>query len=361
MTLSQNMASEHKIVLMPGDGIGPDVLHQGVRVLEKVSAKYGYSFVYEECLIGGIAYDSVGTPLPDKTVESCVNADAVLLGAVGGPQWDHIEVKHRPEQGLLGIRKALGLYANIRPVIVYPELADASPIKNEIVSNTDLVVVRELLGGIYFGKRDTIDDYAYDTCEYKKDEIERIIRFAANLANNRRKKLTSVDKHNVLDTSRLWRNTCEQLIRQEFPDLDLEHMYIDAATMHLITKPSYFDVLVMDNMFGDILSDETSVLSGSMGLLPSASLNESKNGIYEPIHGSAPDIVGKDIANPIASILSVAMMLDYSFEYIDAAEDIRNAVAQAITQGHRTVDIARSSDQKPLKSSQFTDQVLLNI
>jgi len=354
------MANNYKITLLPGDGIGPDVLGQAVRVLEAVSKIHDISFSFDEFLIGGAGYDAKGTPLPNETIESCLNADAVMLGAVGGPKWDSIEVSMRPEQGLLGIRKALGLFANIRPVKVYPELANASPIKNELIANTDLIVVRELTGGIYFGKRDTIDDYAYDTCEYKANEIQRICRFAANLAMTRKNKLTSVDKANVLDTSRMWRKECETLINNEFPNLSLDHMYIDAATMHLITRPSTFDVLVMDNMFGDILSDETSVLSGSMGLLPSASLNENKNGIYEPIHGSAPDIQGNDIANPIACILSAAMMLEYSLDEQAASDSIRNAVDQAISDGHRTIDIARNNE-KPLKSSQLTNEIINNL
>jgi 3-isopropylmalate dehydrogenase len=351
----------YKIITLPGDGIGPDVCNQSLRVLKVVCEHYKIDLDIREALIGGAAYDQTGTPLPQETIDLCTQADAVLLGAVGGPRWDNIEVKNRPEQGLLGIRQAMGLFVNIRPVIVYPELTDASPLKDSIVAGTDLIVVRELTGGIYFGKRETTNDYAYDTCEYHSYEIERICKFAAKLAVSRKKRLTSVDKANVLDTSRLWRSVCQEVVSKEYPQISLEHMYIDSATMHLITKPSTFDVLVMDNMFGDILSDETSVLSGSMGLLPSASLNDNNNGIYEPIHGSAPDIIGKDIANPIGSILSCAMLLDYSLKAPEAANAIRNAVHKSIAQGYRTIDLVRHSNNDHLSTSAFTSKVIENL
>ncbi|MDW8233233.1 MAG: 3-isopropylmalate dehydrogenase, partial [Roseiflexaceae bacterium] len=312
------------IAALPGDGIGPEVVAEGVRVLRAVGERFGHTFEVREALIGGCAIDATGTALPDETLRLCRESDAVLLGAVGGPKWDNPEAPVRPEQGLLGIRKALGLFANLRPVTLHPRLIAASPLRPERLQGVDLLVVRELTGGIYFGEkgRDTTPDggeSAYDECVYTTAEIERIVRVAANLARNRRKKLTSVDKANVLETSRLWRSVTTRLMRDEFPDVQLDHMLVDACAMHLIRRPADFDVIVTENMFGDILTDEASMLAGSMGMLPSASLGApgdsgkaTRMGLYEPIHGSAPDIAGKGIANPLATILSVALLLRHS-------------------------------------------------
>ncbi len=329
-----------QIVILAGDGIGPEVTHEGVRVLEAIASRFGHEFKFEAHLIGGAAIDATQTALPTPTISACGTADAVLLGAVGGPKWSDPNAKVRPEQGLLAIRKALGLFANLRPVSLHPALLDASPIKPEILQGTDIMVVRELTGGIYFGEKQRTANSASDLCTYTVDEIQRVTRVAGKLAQGRRKFIVSVDKANVLETSRLWRSTVEEVLRDEFPDVSLEHMLVDSAAMHLIKKPASFDVLLTENMFGDILTDEASILSGSLGLLPSASLGAGRLGLYEPIHGSAPDIAGKGIANPYGTILSTAMLLRHSLELLDEAQTVEKAVADAITEGVRTADMA---------------------
>jgi 3-isopropylmalate dehydrogenase len=347
------------IVVLAGDGVGPEVTAQAVRVLEAVSAKYSLDLEFEDALIGGAAYDAVGSPLPDDTVKACKASTGVLLGAVGGPKWADIDVQHRPEQGLLAIRKALGLYANLRPVVTMPELAAASPLKPEKLAGVDILVIRELTGGIYFGKRSRSADAAFDTCEYTVTEIERVCRVAGRLAMERRRKVTSVDKANVLDTSRLWRDVATRIFRSEFPAIKVEHLLVDAAAMHLLSRPADFDVLVTENMFGDILTDEASMLAGSMGLLPSASLGEGSGpGLYEPIHGSAPDIAGQGVANPCGTILSAAMLLRHSVGAETAAAAIEKAVASAIRSGARTRDIAAPGARDWLGTAAFTDVVL---
>jgi len=331
---------EALIALLPGDGIGPEVTEAGRRVLAAVAARHGHRFEMHEGLIGGAAIDARGSALPPDTLELCSRADAVLLGAVGGPKWSDPEATIRPEQGLLDLRSALGVFANLRPVRPLPELFDASAIRAERLEGTDLMVVRELTGGIYFGEKHRDADSASDLCRYTRTEIERIVRVAAGLAQERRGKLASVDKANVLETSRLWRRVTTEIVAAEFPDVELEHMLVDAAAMHLISRPADFDVIVTENMFGDILTDEASMLSASLGMLPSASLGAGTRGLYEPIHGSAPDIAGRDAANPCAMIASVAMLLRYSLGLQEEADAVEHAVAAAIAGGARTADIA---------------------
>ncbi|HEU4328404.1 MAG TPA: 3-isopropylmalate dehydrogenase [Roseiflexaceae bacterium] len=338
------------ITLLPGDGIGPEVVAEGVRVLQAVAERWGHRLELREALLGGCAIDATGTALPEETLRQCQGVDAVLLGAVGGPKWDNPEAKVRPEQGLLGIRKALGLFANLRPVAIHPKLLAASPLRPERLQGVDILVVRELTGGIYFGekKREPLPEggeYALDACVYTTAEIERVVRAAAELARGRRGRLTSVDKANVLETSRLWRSTTVRLMREEYPDVQLDHMLVDACAMHLIRRPADFDVIVTENMFGDILTDEASMLAGSMGMLPSASLGAAggsagRIGLYEPIHGSAPDIAGKGIANPLATILSVALLLRYSLGLEAEARAVEAAVARTIDDGLVTGDVA---------------------
>jgi len=329
-----------QIVILPGDGIGPEVTHEAVRVLEAVASRFGHEFKFESHLIGGAAIDATQSALPSPTVSACGTADAVLLGAVGGPKWSDPNAKVRPEQGLLALRKALGVFANLRPVSLHPALLDASPVKPEVLRGTDILVVRELTGGIYFGEKSRTANSASDLCTYTVEEIQRVTRVAARLAMSRRKSIVSVDKANVLETSRLWRSTVEQVIGSEFPDVRLEHMLVDSAAMHLIKKPASFDVMLTENMFGDILTDEASILSGSLGLLPSASVGSERLGLYEPIPGSATDIAGQAIANPYGTILSAAMLLRHSLELQTEAQVVEKAVAQAISEGVRTADIA---------------------
>jgi 3-isopropylmalate dehydrogenase len=334
------------IAVLAGDGIGPEVVAEGLRVLDAVAEMGGHKFDCQEALIGGCAIDATGSALPESTLNLALAADAVLLGAVGGPKWDDPSAPVRPEMGLLAVRKALGLFANLRPVTVHPALIDASPLKPDRLAGVDLLVVRELTGGLYFGARgrepnpDGDGERAYDTCVYTTPEIERVVRMAATLARGRRKKLTSVDKANVLTTSRLWRNTATRVVRDEFPDIVLEHALVDSCAMHLIRRPSDFDVIVTENMFGDILTDEASVLAGSMGMLPSASLGQGTRGLYEPIHGSAPDIAGRGIANPIGTILSVALLLRHSIGLDAEARAIESAVSRVLFSDCRTPDIA---------------------
>ena len=331
---------EALIVLLPGDGIGPEVTAAGREVLEALAAKRRHTFRFGEALIGGSAIDACGDPLPPETIAACKASHAVLLGAVGGPKWDDPDATVRPEQGLLGIRAALGVFANLRPVSIYPQLAAASPLKPEILEGVDLLVVRELTGGIYFGAKTRDQDSASDLCTYTVPEVERVVRIAAGLARSRRGRLCSVDKANVLETSRLWRSVTNRVMRDEFADVALETLLVDAAAMHLLSRPRDFDVIVTENMFGDILTDEASMLAGSMGMLPSASLGAGKCGLYEPIHGSAPDIAGRGLANPCAMIASVAMMLRHSLGLEAEALAVERAIAGAISDGARTADIA---------------------
>lgn len=338
----------YKIALIPGDGIGPEVVQEAVQVLEAIGEKYGHSFTFERVLMGGCAIDAVGKSYPDGTAEKCKACDAVLLGAVGGPKWGHAtEPEKRPETALLSIRRDLGLYANLRPAALRPALADACPLKPEEVPNgIDLMMVRELTGGIYFGKRERYQtedrgEEAADRMAYSEQEIERIGRRAFELARLRRGKVSSVDKANVLETSRLWRSVMHRLA-QEYSDVAYEDVLVDNAAMQLVKDPGQFDVVVTENMFGDILSDEASMITGSIGLLPSASIGDTAPGLYEPIHGSAPDIAGKDLANPIATILSVAMMLRYSFQLPNEATAIEQAVDAVLAEGWRTADIAET-------------------
>jgi 3-isopropylmalate dehydrogenase len=331
------------IAILPGDGIGPEVTAAALRVLEAIARLHGHTFEFSRYLIGGCSIDAYGTPLTEATLMACSNADAVLLGAVGGPRWDDPNASVRPEQGLLSLRKSLGLFANLRPVKPHPRLIEASPVKPDRLKGVDVMVVRELTGGLYFGKpqgRELIDGRtrAVDTMEYYDFEIRRVVELAFRLARARRKRVTSVDKANVLETSRLWRQTATD-IGQSNPDIVLDHMLVDTATMRLVTSPAAFDVLVTENMFGDILTDEASVLAGSMGMLPSASLGDKAPGIYEPIHGSAPDIAGSGKANPVGAILSAAMLLRYSLRLEREAEAIERAVDAAIEEGCRTADI----------------------
>jgi len=332
-----------KIAVIAGDGIGPEVVNEAIKVLHKVEDVFGYKFEFEHGLFGGIAIDEKGTPLPEDTLNMCKNADAVLLGAVGGPKWDNNPKELRPETGLLGIRKALGLFSNLRPAYVFDCLIEASTLKREVLEGTDLMVVRELTGGIYFGdkfrREGANGEEAVDTCVYNVSEVERIARQAFEIAMKRRKKLASVDKANVLETSRLWRETVVR-IAKDYPEVELEHVLVDNCAMQLLRRPTSFDVIVTENMFGDILSDEAAMLTGSIGMLSSASMGEGSFGLYEPVHGSAPDIAGQGIANPIATILSVALMLRLTFGYEDAATAIEKAVKSVLDAGHRTGDIA---------------------
>lgn len=348
------------IAVLGGDGIGPEVVAEGLRVLRAVGQSFRHEFGLTELPFGGVAIDSQGDPLPPETLAGCLKADAVLLGAIGGPKWSSPTAKVRPEQGLLKLRKELGVYANLRPVKLQPALLNASTLKPEVLEGVDLVFVRELTGGIYFGEKTRDANSASDLCTYTVPEIERITRVAARLAQGRRRKLTSIDKSNVLETSRLWREVCERVMKAEFPDVLLEHVLVDAASMHLIRRPRDFDVLVTENMFGDILTDEASMLAGSLGLLPSASLGDGKRGLYEPIHGSAPDIAGKGIANPIGTIMSVAMLLRHSLGLNDEADAVEKAVTAAIEDGARTPDIVERGG-KAFSTRQVGDAVLAGL
>ncbi|MCD8027043.1 MAG: 3-isopropylmalate dehydrogenase [Clostridiales bacterium] len=341
--------ADYKITLLKGDGIGPEIVNQAVKVLDKAGEKFGFSVEYDEALLGGCAIDATGVPLPDETVAKCKASDSVMLGAVGGPKWDTLPGNLRPEAGLLGIRGALGLFANLRPSVIFGPLKSASPIKDEIIGrNLDIMIVRELTGGIYFGERGRkeVDGQpaAWDTEMYTVPEIERIARVAFDLAMKRNKKLTNVDKANVLESSRLWRETVIK-VSKDYPEVELNHMYVDNCAMQLVRNPRQFDVIVTSNIFGDIISDEASMIAGSIGMLASASLSGGKLGLYEPIHGSAPDIAGQGIANPLATILSVAMMLRYSLDQPTAANAIESAVAKVL-ENYRTPDIYEEGMQK---------------
>ncbi|MDD6154958.1 MAG: 3-isopropylmalate dehydrogenase [Eubacteriales bacterium] len=339
----------YNIAVVAGDGIGPDVTDEAIRAMNKIGEKFGHTFNFTHVLAGGAAIDATGECLPDETLETCKASDAVLLGAVGGPKWDPQPAENRPERALLGLRKGLGLYANLRPAMIFEELADASPLKSEIVgSGLDIMICRELTGGIYFGKRGTDETEngkgAYDVEYYSEMEIKRIAKVAFELAMKRNKRVTSVDKSNVLESSRLWRKTVAE-VAEDYPEVDLDNFYVDNASMQLIRDPKHFDVLLTTNMFGDILSDEASQITGSIGMLPSASLGDGSFGMYEPVHGSAPDIAGTGKANPIATILSAAMMLRYSFGLKEEADAIENAVKEFLKQGYRTADLCHGAPE----------------
>ena len=350
------------ICVMPGDGIGPEIVEEALRVLNAAAKKFGHEFSTEEALIGGSAIDATGTPLPEATVEACKKADAVLRGAVGGPKWDTLDPAIRPEKGLLGIRKALGLFANLRPATLFPELAGACLLRPDIVGKgLDLIVVRELTGGIYFGKPAGTEvrdgkRTGWNTMIYNEDEIARIAHVAFQAAQKRRNKVCSVDKANVLDVSRVWREVVIEVSRQ-YPDVELSHLYVDNAAMQLVRDPSQFDVIVTGNLFGDILSDEASVITGSIGMLPSASLGSAQPGLFEPIHGSAPDIAGQGKANPLATILSIAMMLRHAFDMSVEADAIENAVHKTLQAGFRTGDIMEAG-KTLLSTREMGDKVI---
>ena len=356
---------EFNIALLKGDGIGPEIVDSAVRVLEKIGEKFGHKFNFTPYLIGGCAIDAVGEPLPKETVDGCLASDSVLLGAVGGYKWDNLSGDKRPEKALLGIRSALGLFTNLRPAKLYPALKDASPLRQDIVSKGfDLFIVRELTGGIYFGERGYRDgkygNEAYDTEAYSEMEIRRIAKVAFETAMKRGKNLISIDKANVLETSRLWRKIMHEMAK-DYPEVTVTDMLVDNAAMQLVKNPKQFDVVVTSNMFGDILSDEASQITGSIGMLPSASLGETKRGMYEPIHGSAPDIAGQNKANPIATILSAGMMLRYSFNLQAEADAIEKAVDIVLEKGYRTADLAGDSGVEPLGCIEMTDKILEEI
>lgn len=353
------MSRVKKIAVLPGDGIGPEIVEEAIKVLRQVEKNFGYSFEFTYGMAGGGAIDRVGTPLPDQTLELCKKSDAVLLGAVGGPEWDENPPELRPEKALLGLRKGLGLYSNLRPVGLFEGMEKSSSLRPEVLAGVDLIVVRELTGGIYFGEktrqRTETGEVATDLLIYHEHEIERIVRLAFEIARGRKKHVTSVDKANVLESSRLWRSVVQR-VAKEFPDVEVEHMLVDNCAMQMVRRPSSFDVIVTENMFGDILSDEAAILTGSIGLLPSASLGDGSLGLYEPVHGSAPDIAGQGVANPSATILSAAMMLRHSFGYEEAAQAIEKAVKNVLSQGHRTPDIAVSGHMA-VSTEEFGDRV----
>lgn len=349
-----------KITLLPGDGIGPEVVAEGVKILQAVAAEFGHTFEFTEALIGGIAIDETGNPLPDETLAACRASDAVLLGAVGGPKWSDPRAPVRPEQGLLGLRGGLGLFANVRPVKVYPALVGASTLKPEVIADVDMIILRELTGGLYFGKPqgqsgEKPNRSGVDTMIYTEAEVARLMRLAFELARGRRKKVTSVDKANVLASSRLWRTVAHE-VAAEYPDVEIEDILVDACSMYLIRRPADFDVIATENMFGDILSDEAAMLAGSMGMLPSASLGAGKFGLYEPIHGSAPDIAGQGIANPLATILSCAMLLRWSLGQTAEADAVEAAVDATLADGYRCGDI-RTPGCKLVGTAAMGDQV----
>jgi len=345
-----------RITILPGDGIGPEVTVEAVRVLQTVAAIHGYRFEFEEHAIGGVAIRSSGSPLPRTTLDAALASDAVLLGAVGSPEFDRVPPNQRPEAGLLLLRSALGGYANLRPAIAYSSIAACSPVRTEVACGTDILIVRELLGGLYFGEPRGIDsDVATNTMRYSVEEIERVARVAFEAARKRRGKVTSVDKANVLETSQLWRQTVIR-VSQDYPDVTLEHLYVDACAMHLITNPRRFDVLLTENLFGDILSDEAAVITGSLGMLASASIG-GEVGLYEPVHGSAPDIVGQNAANPCGAIASAAMMLRYSFGLEQDASDIEMAIQDVLEAGYRTPDIAEGTGGYVVTTSEFGELI----
>ncbi len=350
------------ISVIPGDGIGPEVTSQAVKVLSKIGRKFGHDFVFTEALMGGIAIDKTGNPLPDESLRIFEQSDAILLGAVGGPKWSDPSAHVRPEQGLLKLRKHFGLFANLRPVKAFPALAQHTPLRAEVLEGVDMLFVRELTGGIYFGKREEQEDggdSAYDTEVYSVPEVERVAHVAFRAAQARRKKITSIDKANILASSRLWRRTVTH-IHEDYSDVELDHILVDAASMYLMTRPASFDVLVASNMFGDILTDEASILAGSLGMSPSASLGDGKFGLYEPIHGSAPDIAGQGKANPTGTILSTAMLLRYSLGLEAEAKAVETAIDSVLASGARTADIAPRGGGF-ISTSEFADAILSQI
>lgn len=353
----------YKIGILPGDGVGPEVISQAVKVLDKVGETFGHRFEYTYMKIGGDALDSSGVPLPEETLATAKMMDSVLLGAVGGPDWDNMPPDRRPEKGLLQIRQALGLYANLRPAVVFSQLKDASPLKESIIgSGLDILIVRELTGGIYFGEKKTLEEAdgekkAYDVEIYTEGEIRRIARTAFELAMKRNKKLTSIDKANVLESSRLWRKTVAE-VAEDYPEVIVNNQYVDNAAMQLIMNPRQYDVILTNNIFGDILSDEASQITGSIGMLPSASLGDGGFGMYEPVHGSAPDIAGKNLANPIAAILSASMMLKYSLGLAAESEAIEDAVSKVLDQGYRTMDLR---ENEYVSTSEMGDLIAKNV
>ncbi|MES9957623.1 MAG: 3-isopropylmalate dehydrogenase [Sedimenticola sp.] len=350
------------ILVLPGDGIGQEIVAEAVKVLACLRDDHGLDIDMDEALVGGTAYDVTGTPLPQVTIDMAKEADAILLGAVGGTQWESLDYSVRPERGLLGLRKELGLFANLRPALLYPQLADASTLKPEVVAGLDMMIVRELTGGIYFGEPRGVrelengEKQGYNTLVYRESEVDRIVRVAMDIAMKRGKRVCSVDKANVLEVTEMWRNVAIK-VGEEYPEVELSHMYVDNASMQLVREPKQFDVMVTTNMFGDILSDCAAMLTGSIGMLPSASLNEKGQGMYEPIHGSAPDIAGQGVANPLATILSVAMMLRYSLDEPEMAERIEKAVESTLDAGLRTADIM-SEGMKQVGTEEMGDAVV---
>ena len=353
---------EYNIAVVKGDGIGPEVVSSAMEVLDLIGNKYNHKFTYKEVLAGGSAYDKFGHPLPKETIDICKSSDAVLLGAVGGNKWDNLPSDVRPERAILGLRKELGLFANLRPGMLFESMKDSSPLKSEIIGDGfDILVVRELTGGIYFGESGIKDNgaSAYDVESYSEMEVRRIAKIGFDMAMKRDKRLTSVDKANVLESSRLWRRVVDQ-VSKDYPQVQVNHMYVDNAAMQVVRDPRQFDVILTTNLFEDILSDEISMITGSIGLLPSASLGDKGAGLFEPIHGSAPDIAGKNIANPIATILSLAMMLKFSFGLEEEAREIESAVDRVLKKGYRTIDIADKSE-KALKTTEMTDFIIREI
>ncbi len=358
---------EYNIVTLSGDGIGPDIVKEAVKVMNVIGEKYNHTFNFTEKVMGGIAIDTAGSSLPQDTIDACLKSDAVLLGAVGGPKWDNLPNGDRPEKGLLGIRKALGLFANLRPAVLHKELKFASPLKESIIGDSlDILIVRELTSGIYFGEKNHVENetdpdltYSSDIEKYNVMEIRRIAKVGFEAAMKRNKKLTVVDKANVLESSRLWRKVIKPM-EAEYKDVEVNYLYVDNAAMQLVSNPKQFDVIVTSNLFGDILSDEASIITGSIGMLASASLGSGKFGLYEPIHGSAPDIAGKNIANPLATILSIAMMFTYSLDLPKEAEAINNAVSQVLSEGYRTGDIM-SEGMTKVSTTEMGDLVVKNI
>lgn len=351
-----------QIILLPGDGVGKEIMESAKVVLNTIAAEFGHSFTFHTHAIGGDAYDQFGTPLPEDTVKACHNADAVLLGAVGGSKWDSLPAHVRPEKGLLGIRKSLGLFANLRPIKGFTPLLHASPLKEEVIKGSDIMIIRELTGGLYFGRpseRRENGNAVVDTLSYQRSEMERIIDKAFQTARLRNNHLTSVDKANVLESSRMWREIVEEK-QQDYPDVTVEHLLVDAAAMKLITEPNRFDTIVTENLFGDILSDEASVLTGSLGMLPSASIRSDGKGLYEPVHGSAPDIAGKGIANPLGMILSTALMLKHSFQLETEANEIEEAVQRCLDQGYHTADL-KIDGGKQVGTKELTNIVVDNL
>ena len=345
-----------RIAILGGDGIGPEVTAEAVRIIRAIAQKFGHEFILEEFPFGGVAIDEFGDGLPEHTLKGCLDADGVLLGAIGGPKWGPT-APVRPETALLRLRAELGVYANLRPVAVQPALVNASPIKPEYIEGVDLMFVRELTGGIYFGRKSKVADRATDECAYSVAEIERITRVAGTLAKKRRGKITQIDKSNVLETSRLWRAVSERVVRDEFAGVTIEHMFVDAAAMHLIRNPRSFDVILTENLFGDILTDEAAMLAGSLGVLPSAALGDNRRGLYEPIHGSAPDIAGRGVANPCGTILSAALVLRHSLGLEAEAEAIERAVSNALAAGARTADLC-TPGTTALSTREMGDAVL---